>query len=252
MDNIKFGEYISVLRKEKGFTQKELAKKLYVSDKAISKWETGKSIPDLPTLSSLAEVLGVDLLDLLQVNDETKNMVSENIIKIYKDTNKKNKMRYAAISIVLIILITVSLVFVITRQKPPKITTLPIKNPIISADYETYDSFQAVSLQNDDLLNNKPTDVYAVADGHIYATGYGDFIGYRIVIKDSTHLYVYSFLDNIDNIEIGQKVKEGDYLVTRNPIEVGISTGAFVKIAVFEINVIDPNKVIELKDLNRR
>ncbi len=43
MDKKKFGEFIAELRKEKGYTQKELAGKLFISDKAISKWETGVS-----------------------------------------------------------------------------------------------------------------------------------------------------------------------------------------------------------------
>ena len=44
IDKEKFGSFVSELRKEKGYTQKELAKQLYVSDKAVSKWETGGSL----------------------------------------------------------------------------------------------------------------------------------------------------------------------------------------------------------------
>ena len=47
LDWEKFGSFIARLRKEKGYTQKELAEKLSISDKAVSKWETGKSMPDL-------------------------------------------------------------------------------------------------------------------------------------------------------------------------------------------------------------
>ena len=45
IDKKEFGCFLAELRKEKGFTQKELAEKLFVSDKAVSKWETGGSIP---------------------------------------------------------------------------------------------------------------------------------------------------------------------------------------------------------------
>ncbi len=61
-----FGGFVAVLRKEKGMTQKELAEKLYVSDKAVSKWEVGASIPDVTLLVPLAEELGVTVTELLE------------------------------------------------------------------------------------------------------------------------------------------------------------------------------------------
>ena len=54
------------LRKEKGLMQKDLAEKLYVSDKAVSKWERGLSIPDVALLVPLAELLGVSVTELLE------------------------------------------------------------------------------------------------------------------------------------------------------------------------------------------
>ena len=61
----KFGEFIAQLRKEKGYTQKQLAQKLYISDKAVSKWETGVSIPDTALLIPLAQLLDVSVTELL-------------------------------------------------------------------------------------------------------------------------------------------------------------------------------------------
>lgn len=66
IDREKFGEFLAELRKEKGIKQKELAEKLYVSDKAVSKWETGHSIPDVSLLVPLAEILGVTVTELLE------------------------------------------------------------------------------------------------------------------------------------------------------------------------------------------
>lgn len=65
IDNEKFGAFLSRLRKEKGMTQKELAEKLYVSDKAVSKWERGLSLPDIALLRPIAELLGVSVTELL-------------------------------------------------------------------------------------------------------------------------------------------------------------------------------------------
>jgi len=65
IDKAKFGGFVSALRKEKGYTQKDLAQRLYISDKAVSKWETGASIPDTALLVPLAELLGVTVTELL-------------------------------------------------------------------------------------------------------------------------------------------------------------------------------------------
>ena len=66
MDNIRFGSFVAQLRKERGLTQKELAQRLHVTDKAVSKWETGRGFPDLKLLEPLAQALDVSLVELLQ------------------------------------------------------------------------------------------------------------------------------------------------------------------------------------------
>ena len=65
MDKNITGRFIAELRKQKGFTQKELAEKLIVTDKAISRWETGKGLPDTSLLKPLGDVLGVSITELL-------------------------------------------------------------------------------------------------------------------------------------------------------------------------------------------
>lgn len=60
-----FGSFVVEKRKEKGLTQKQLAEKLYVSNKAVSKWERGQSLPDINLLEPLAQVLGVTVTELL-------------------------------------------------------------------------------------------------------------------------------------------------------------------------------------------
>ncbi|MBO4878319.1 MAG: helix-turn-helix domain-containing protein [Ruminococcus sp.] len=65
MDQVKTGELIRQLRKEKKLTQKELAERINVSDKAVSKWECGNGCPDVSLLPALAEALGTDVQILL-------------------------------------------------------------------------------------------------------------------------------------------------------------------------------------------
>ena len=65
IDKQKFGTFIAMLRKEKGITQKELAEQLFISDKAVSKWETAASVPNIDLLIPLANLLGVTVTELL-------------------------------------------------------------------------------------------------------------------------------------------------------------------------------------------
>jgi len=65
IDNERFGAFLTELRKQKDFTQKELAQRLFVSDKAVSKWERGLSMPDVALLIPLAELLGITTTELL-------------------------------------------------------------------------------------------------------------------------------------------------------------------------------------------
>lgn len=66
MDLKKSGAFISQARKARGLTQKELAKQIGVTDKAVSRWETGTGFPDVSCLETLADALGVSILELLR------------------------------------------------------------------------------------------------------------------------------------------------------------------------------------------
>jgi transcriptional regulator with XRE-family HTH domain len=89
MDNQKIGNFIAELRREKGMTQKELAEKMNVTDKAVSKWERGAGYPEITTIPTLADSLGVSTSELLlgerisidnQNEDKTENCVKTDII----------------------------------------------------------------------------------------------------------------------------------------------------------------------------
>lgn len=85
LDKRKFGAFVAQLRKEKGYTQKELSERLLISDKAISKWETGTTIPDTALLIPLAEILGVTVTELLTGERmEQEPMMPEKVEDIVK------------------------------------------------------------------------------------------------------------------------------------------------------------------------
>lgn len=85
MDLLKTGGLIAELRHEKGFTQKELADKLGVCAKTVSKWETGHGFPDISLISQLSQIFGVDISKLLegQMPKITKEVGNVKRIKFY-------------------------------------------------------------------------------------------------------------------------------------------------------------------------
>ena len=81
MDTEKMGALIARMRKEKGLTQKELGEKLFVTDKAVSKWERGVSLPDITILEKLADELDTDIYSILQIPKKDKSLALEVIEK---------------------------------------------------------------------------------------------------------------------------------------------------------------------------
>lgn len=76
------GKTIRELREKRNLTQKELAEKIHVSDKAVSKWETGKGLPDIGIVEELAKALGVSIGELLTGEYRTNENLSGNMKKI--------------------------------------------------------------------------------------------------------------------------------------------------------------------------
>jgi transcriptional regulator with XRE-family HTH domain len=84
MNKQTFGQFIAEMRKEKNWTQLELAEKMGVTDKAVSKWERDLSFPDVASLPRLAEVFGVSIDQLMQIRSKAakENEWSEKASKI--------------------------------------------------------------------------------------------------------------------------------------------------------------------------
>ena len=118
MDQIKIGKFIAKCRKENSLTQMQLAEKLGITDRAISKWETGKSLPDSSIMLELCEMLGITVNDLLSGEVVTMSNYNEklenNLISMIKEKEKADKQLLSMeIFIgVLVSLILFSLVFV--------------------------------------------------------------------------------------------------------------------------------------------
>lgn len=95
MDQIKIGKFIQNKRKEKNITQQELAEKLNITDRAISKWENGKCMPDVGIIQELCEILNITINDLFSgevVNmKDTEKKLEENLLEMTRLKEEKDR-----------------------------------------------------------------------------------------------------------------------------------------------------------------
>lgn len=97
MDNKKVGLFIAIQRKQKGMTQKELAEKIGVTNKAISKWETGQGYPEITTIYTLAEILGISTDELLNgelKKDDSKNVKEQSYKELAKESISQSRLKF--------------------------------------------------------------------------------------------------------------------------------------------------------------
>lgn len=116
MDAKKFGTFIASLRKENNMTQADLAKKLQVTDKAISKWERGLGFPDINSIEPLADALGVSILEIMRSEKLDESVITQDTISAaLTDTFELVKLQRKAErkSIAKIIGIVASILFLI-------------------------------------------------------------------------------------------------------------------------------------------
>lgn len=117
MDAKKLGLFIAQLRKEQNMTQADLARKLQVTDKAISKWERGLGLPDINSIEPLAEALGVTVLEIMRseripVEEVTPENASAVITDAFDMVNAQRKQeRKTLIQISLGVLTAIALLF---------------------------------------------------------------------------------------------------------------------------------------------
>lgn len=136
MDQIKIGKFIAWKRKEQNLTQAQLAEKLGITDRAVSKWETGKSLPDASIMLEMCALLGITVNDLLcgeVVSMENYNEQMENsLIEMIKQKERADK-RLLTMEIVigltstifLFAMLAVGIVFM-TLEKPFLAFILPV------------------------------------------------------------------------------------------------------------------------------
>ena len=110
MNQVKIGKFISMCRKEQGLTQIQLAEKLNITDRAVSKWETGKSLPDSSIMLELSDILGISVNELLngeKISMEKNNQKNDQLLlDMAKELERKNKIIWMSMWAIMIVSIT--------------------------------------------------------------------------------------------------------------------------------------------------
>ena len=109
MNQEMIGKFISSCRKDKGLTQMQLAEKLNITNRAVSKWETGKSLPDASIMLDLCEVLGITVNELLCgeriAMENYQKKADENMVEMKKENEAINKSASAGFCVTTILLL---------------------------------------------------------------------------------------------------------------------------------------------------
>ena len=111
MDKNKIGEFIKKNRKEQNLTQEELANKLFVTEKAISRWETGRGTPDISLLIPLSKELKISVSELLNGKNHAKENINDVINFVEMNKSKKISLKFIVTSMLYLISILIFLVY---------------------------------------------------------------------------------------------------------------------------------------------
>lgn len=152
MNQEKIGKFILELRKEKNMTQQELADRIGVTDRAISKWENGRGMPDLSLMKPLCKELGITINELISGErldkKEYKDKLEENIINTINYSDKKIKKTKNIFKVILgilsIIFLTLVMMFIIDVRRMNQ------NKPVVFSTWG-YLYTPAINLEEDDI-----------------------------------------------------------------------------------------------------
>lgn len=188
MDLVKIGRYIALKRKELGLTQRQLADKLGVSDKSVSKWERGVCLPDVSLYLELCAALGISVNEFLAGEDigrdEVEKRSEDNLIQVSADSKRRQKALkriIAALLAVTLLTVSAAAVWLYQLGRPrnviapldrdsPEMNTALLLSGIDGAflyRFQTSDSYKSLSVFCTEYRKGEP-----VTRGNIAAAGY--------------------------------------------------------------------------------
>lgn len=212
MDLIKIGKYIAFKRKEQGLTQKQLAEKLNMSDKSVSKWERGICLPDVSVYLELCKILGISINEFLAGEDIPKETIEqkaeENIIQITKDN--KNKQKYLKKIIRLLIVMLVVFIFITSIFVYKKLTQ--------PQNYIEPYLEKSTEMQTANMLSNHPGNILLF---HYNSKKY----------FDSLTMYLTQY-------QKGKKISDKEICTFYNNPSKGINTGNIALVVDYEASTL--------------
>lgn len=269
MDPKKTGIIISEARKKLKMTQKDLADLLYVSDKAVSKWERGLCFPDISALIPLTEILKINLYDLLRgekVNKEDVEETLKNTINYSNNEIKRKKKKYIVISTIIISIIAlISVISLILMSKNIDLGAITDRDTIYDISY--YSNYKTTTENgNTDKLELIITklpmkwkfDSYKLNDNILrinYKSTYKDVVeAYKdenyikeVMINNATILF--TTVSGIDSVEI--KYSDCSYSISKNDLQNSYGISSFDEVSEKENwNKIVTDKLLKDKFVN--
>ena len=211
MNNNKIGSFIQKLRKKKGLTQQELGNLLYVTDKAVSKWERGLSLPDITILSKLADILEVTVEDILngEITKKKNIDIDKTIEEVTKQIILNNKQKQKKIIIIIFIIILL-LVYTIFRNLHLGYTT-----KTINYHYQTNNNLEFnIGVPKLSFMNKNRDYSYSYKNLRNHTVIEKEIKDYLKTLKYLTcndTIYYYNELENYSIIEYNIK---NNYLYT--------------------------------------
>lgn len=223
MDQIKIGNFIAFLRKEKNLTQRELADALGVTDRAVSKWENGRGLPDLSLLVPLCESLGITVNELLCgeriKREDLPQKAQDTVLEALSDSQKKHRrirrIFFAVLLSVLLLFFSLVTMFGIDvnqmRQNKPTVFStwgFDYCPPVDLTDQAITQAIETALLAQDESDLNR-----LIQDGTV-PNNRKAFVGIHVYLVEETYnsFFVYAWVRGVtyypDN---GKLVADGGY-----------------------------------------
>lgn len=275
MKNNIFGKFIYELRKENNLTQKELADKLGVTDKAVSRWENGKNYPDIEIMQSISDIFEISVSELLEGKRlEKDELVIQSNKKMVNEIKKTKKLK-SLIAVFIILLVIAGItgsVFIIKEFSNPIIENrLDMKSSDVRSLLDNINAFIDPEENNDFVLtefrafmntDKETTDMYyeGICNESLYYGGalgsYYNDLSYTTVYKykkritdeqeANTH-FAMNCLDIIDFIDTINFSEIDDSYSQSNTYEIDFELGGYLEEKVV-INNDSKRYVYSVKD----
>ena len=256
MDSEKIGKFIADLRKEKNLNQLELAEKINISNKAISKWETGKGIPDSASLVELSSFFHISINEILlgeRKNKNNKKELEQVPIKIIND-NKKRIRKIILSSLLIFLFITLSFLGYYFINTYNSISIYKINGE--NGEYKISDGILIFSndkayIKLGKLSSNRPlyqSFLYYIKDDY-FDTNNRERILYRYNENDFNELIVNKFYNEDESIRMEEyfPYKDIEYIKRSLYLELTFNDHSKVKIPLKLEKDFSNNKLFKIK-----